>query len=276
MKTSITVLLSLLITCSVFSQSSFVVKKEGAGKPIIFLPGFVTPGSVWNETIKSLEGKYQSHVFTYAGFGGVPPIDTPWYSSIKRDLVTYIKKEKLSGIIIIGHSMGGTLAVDISAAIPGKIQKLILVDALPAMRDVMMPGVSADMIQYNSPYNNQTLQLSEEAFRKTATMMAGGMTADKKKSDTIINWIMRTDRKTYVYGYTDLLKLDLREDLKVIKAKTLILGATFPTKEVAKATFEKQYALLKNKQIQMAPDSKHFIMFDQPEWFYAQVNAFLK
>ena len=86
---------------------------------------------------------------------------------------------------------------------------------------------------------------------------------------------MRTDRKTYVYGYTDLLKLDLREDLKLIQAKTLILGATFPTKEVAKATFEKQYALLNNKQIKMAPDSKHFIMFDQPEWFYEQVNAFL-
>ena len=78
--------------------------------------------------------------------------------------------------------MGGTLAVDISAALPGKIQKLILVDALPAMRDLMMPGVSADMIQYNSPYNNQTLQLSEEDFRKNATMMAGGNDGRQGKS----------------------------------------------------------------------------------------------
>jgi pimeloyl-ACP methyl ester carboxylesterase len=107
-------------------------------------------------------------------------------------------------------------------------------------------------------------------------MMAGGMTADKEKLDTIINWIVRADRKTYVYGYTDLLKLDLREDLKKINAKTLILGATFPTKEVAKATLENQYTLLKNKRIEMANDSKHFIMFDQPAWFYAQVNTFLK
>jgi pimeloyl-ACP methyl ester carboxylesterase len=276
MKNLFTLLLLLLITCSVSGQSSFVVKKEGVGKPILFLPGFITPGTVWYETIENLERKYQNHIFTYAGFGGVAAIDTPWYPSIKRDIINYIKKEKLSNITIIGHSMGGTLAIDIAAVLPNKVQKIILVDALPAMRALMMPGVSADMIHYNSPYNNQILIQDEKAFRKNAVMMAGGMTADKEKSDTIINWIVRADRKTYVYGYTDLLKLDLREDLKRIKAKTLILGATFPTKEVAKTTFESQYAFLQNKRLEIAPHSKHFIMFDQPEWFYAQVNAFLR
>ncbi len=172
--------------------------------------------------------------------------------------------------------MGGTLAIDIAAALPNKIVKLVLVDALPSMRELMMPGVSLDKIQYYTPYNNQMLQMKEEAFKKNAVMMAEGMTSNKEKADTITNWIITTDRKTYVYGFTDLLKLDLREDLKKIKVKTIVLGATFPTKNIAKETFEKQYANLTNKRIEMAPDSKHFIMFDQPDWFYAQLNAFLK
>lgn len=58
-------------------------------------------------------------------------------------------------------------------------------------------------------------------------------------------------------------------------AKTLILGASFPSVEVAKSNYEKQYATLANKSIKMASNSKHFIMFDQPEWFYTTVNAFL-
>lgn len=271
--------LSILLIVTLLSHSqapSFTVTKIGNGKAVLFLPGFSTPASLWNETVKHLEGKKECYLFTYAGFGGVTPIDTPWYPTIKGDLIAYIKREKLSGLTIIGHSMGGTLAIDIAAALPGDVDKLILVDALPAMRELMMPGVSADQIQYNTPYNNQMLQLKEEAFRKSAAMMADGMTGNQEKKDTIIKWILATDRKTYVYGFTDLLKLDLRGDLSKIKAKTLILGATFPTKEVAKATFEKQYAQLKKKQLQMAPDSKHFIMFDQPEWFYSQVNNFLK
>ena len=271
--------LSILLIVTLLSHSqapSFTVTKIGNGKAVLFLPGFSTPASLWNETVKHLEGKKECYLFTYAGFGGVTPIDTPWYPTIKGDLIAYIKREKLSGLTIIGHSMGGTLAIDIAAALPADVDKLILVDALPAMRELMMPGVSADQIQYNTPYNNQMLQLKEEAFRKSAAMMAGGMTGNQEKKDTIIEWIVATDRETYVYGFTDLLKLDLRGDLSKIKAKTLILGATFPTKEVAKATFEKQYAQLKKKQLQMAPDSKHFIMFDQPEWFYSQVNNFLK
>jgi len=269
--------LCLSITLFAWSQNpSFTVQKSGKGKAVLLLPGFVTPGSVWQETVRQIPSKHQMHVFTYAGFGGTAPIDTPWYAAIKRDLLLYIKKEKLSHFIIIGHSMGGTLAMDIAATLPDKVDKLVLVDALPCMRDLMMPNVSADKILYNSPYNQQVLDMKAEAFQQMAAMMAGGMTARKDKADTIQQWILTADRNTYVYGYTDLLKLDLRPELARIQAKVMIIGATFPTKEVAKATMEKQFANLKSKEIIMAPDSRHFIMFDQPEWFYAQVNAFLK
>jgi pimeloyl-ACP methyl ester carboxylesterase len=72
-----------------------------------------------------------------------------------------------------------------------------------------------------------------------------------------------------------LLKLDLREALANVKAKTLILGASFPDEKVVTATFEKQYAKLPVRTLAIAPESKHFIMFDQPQWFYDQVNSFL-
>jgi pimeloyl-ACP methyl ester carboxylesterase len=277
MKKCTTLILFLFFSLLCLAQShSFVVEKRGAGKPILFLPGFATPGFVWNETVKKLEGKNESHLFTYAGFGGVAAIDTPWYSTIKTDLIAYIKKEGLSRITIIGHSMGGTLAMDIAAALPDKVEKLVLVDALPNIRELILPGVSADQIQYNSPYNKNMLEMKEEPFQQIAKMMASGMTGNAEKKDTILKWILAAERKTYVYGYTDLLKLDLREDLSFIRAKILILGATFPTKEVARNTLEKQYANLKEKQINMAPDSKHFIMFDQPDWFYDQVKTFLQ
>jgi pimeloyl-ACP methyl ester carboxylesterase len=77
------------------------------------------------------------------------------------------------------------------------------------------------------------------------------------------------------HGYTDLLKLDLRDTLSEIKCETLIIGASFPYKEVAQENFEKQYEKLPNKVIKMASNSKHFIMYDQPEWFYNTLNNFL-
>jgi pimeloyl-ACP methyl ester carboxylesterase len=258
------------------SQSSAIrVQKSGKGAPIIFMPGFITPGSVWDETIKNLNGKYESHQVSYAGFNGIAPIPMPWYDAIKKELVSYIKTNKLTNVKLIGHSMGGNLATDIAAELGSTIDHVIIVDALACMRDVMMPGVPAEAFQYESPYNKKLLESSAEEFQKNATMMAEGMTNNKEKQQLLKSWILEADRKTYVYGYTDLLKLDLRPVLASIKAPVLILGAPFPSKEVVVPNYEKQYATLANKKIEIAPDSRHFIMFDQPQWLYSQVNTFL-
>jgi pimeloyl-ACP methyl ester carboxylesterase len=143
------------------------------------------------------------------------------------------------------------------------------------MRELMMPGLPASQIQYNNPYSNQQLKMGDEAFRQVAQMMASNMTNMAAKVDTLAQWMIDADRKTYVYGYTDLLKLDLRPLLEQVKAETLILGASFPNAGQAKETFDKQYVKLNNKIIELAPDSKHFVMLDQPLWFYERVNAFM-
>lgn len=275
MKKSISITI-LFLSIQIGIAQNKAIKSEviGKGKPVLFLPGFTTPGSIWKETIKHLDVKKEAHLISYAGFNGIKPIEMPWYSSIKKEIINYIKKNKFQELEIIGHSMGGTLATDIAAEFPNIVKKIILVDALPCMREVMMPGVSAKSIQYESPYNNQMLTMNAVQFKGMANMMSTNMTNNKDKIKTLTNWILEADRKTYVYGYTDLLKLDVRPKLSKIKAKALVLAA--PTYgAIGKENMEKQYANLANKKIEMAPSGKHFIMFDQPEWFYKKVNAFL-
>lgn len=251
------------------------VEKKGRGATVLFLPGFTSPGSVWNETIRHLPGM-ENHVVSYAGFNGIPPVDTPWYPRLRQELLTYIEQQKLDNLTLIGHSMGGNLAVDIAAALPDRVTKLVLVDAIPCMRALMMPNVPASQITYESPYNKQMLAMPEEQFTKMAQTMAANMTNSKAMADTLARWTLEAHRPTYVYGYTDLLKLDLREVLSSVKAEVLILGASFPDEKVVLENFQKQYAGLPAKTIQIAPASKHFIMFDQPNWLYEKVAAFLK
>lgn len=290
MKKSIRIIILLIITMSTTTsygtnnyQNESETKKSspihietiGEGKPILYLPGFTTPGSIWKETIENINLERESHLISYAGFNGNAPIEMPWYDSIKKSIIKYLTDNELNEIIIIGHSMGGNLAVDIAAELPNRISKIVIVDALPCMRELMMPNVPAESIQYENPYNTQLLEMDDEQFKNMASMMAENMTFNTDKIDTLSNWIYEADRKTWVYGYTDLLKLDLRETLSKVKCETLIVGASFPNKEVAKENFEKQYKKLPNKIIKMASDSKHFIMYDQPTWFYNTLNIFL-
>lgn len=272
------ILSALLILMAVQLQAqnpAVKIERTGKGTPIIFLPGFITPGSVWSETVKNLKGNHEAFLVSYAGFNGNAPIPMPWYATIKKELVDYIKTNKLTNIKLIGHSMGGNLAVDVAAEVGSAVDRIIIVDALACMRELMMPGVPAEALQYESPYNKQTLAMDDTAFAQNATMMGQGMTTVPEKQALIKSWIMEADRTTYVYGYTDLLKLDLRPALATIKVPVLILGAPFPSKEVVIPNYEKQYANLTNKTLEIAPGGRHFIMFDQPDWFYNQINAFL-
>ena len=266
-----------LLSFTIASAQSSAIKVEvsGSGDPILFLPGFTNPGSIFKETAAHLTTQGQNHFVSYAGFNNIPSIAMPWYDTLKEELISYVQSNDLQNVTLVAHSMGGNLAVDLAAALPDQISSMILIDALPCMRAVMMPGVTADKLQYDSPYNNQMLAMDVEQFKQSVSFMANNMTNDKEKVQTLVDWMLQADRKTYVYGYTDLLKLDLRQQLANITAKTLILGATFPTLEMAKATLQNQYDELSNKTITMIPDSKHFIMFDQPELMYDHINTFL-
>jgi pimeloyl-ACP methyl ester carboxylesterase len=273
------IILSLLLISNIVLASAqnnaIEVTKTGKGAPVLFLPGFTCPGTVWNDCIQQLKGKYSVHIVSYAGFDGVAPIKFPWYSAIKEQLITYIKNNKLRNITVIGHSMGGTLGMDIAASLPAEVKKLLVVDGLPCMRDLMMPGMTADQFQYDNSYNKQQLKMDAAAFAKNVGYFANSMTNNTAKKDTLKQWMIRADRETYVYGYTDLLKLDLRPDLKNIKAKVLVLAASFPDTAAVQKTLESQFANLSAKTLTIAPDSKHFIFFDQPTWFYTQMNNFI-
>lgn len=258
-----------------YQPEPFKVETIGQGKPILFLPGFTASGSVWKETVEHLAVERKSYLFSYAGFNGNEPIEMPWYETIKNGLIDYINQNELTDIVIIGHSMGGNLAVDIAAEFPDRVSKIIIVDALPFMKDVMMPNVPIEMLNYDTPYNQQTIAMPDADFANMATMMASNMATDKESQETLKKWIVEADRKTWAYGYTDLLKLDLRPKLTNISCETLIIGASFPDVNVAKANYEKQYANLSEKKLIMASDSKHFVMLDEPEWFYKTVNDFL-
>jgi pimeloyl-ACP methyl ester carboxylesterase len=277
MKTlKVTLFLSLVLFAPyIFAQSAVQVESRGKGRPVLFLPGFATPGSVWNSTIDALKFKGRYHVVSYAGFDGFEAIGTPWYDVIRKELSEFIEKNKLSNLTIVGHSMGGNLALDLAAELPDHVTGLVLVDAIPCMRELMMPGVPAESLQYKSPYNDRLINMSSEDFRNYVGNMAKNMTNDSEKVEQITQWAMEADRETYVYGYTDLLKLDLRDKLNQIKVSTLILGASFPEPAMVKSNFESQYANLQQKTIALAADSKHFIMFDQPEWLYAQIDQYL-
>ncbi len=278
MKTFKNLLFSLLMASALLVNAQefpFQVQVSGTGKPILFFPGFTCPGEVWEDTVAELSKNYECHVFTFAGFGTVPAIEKPWLPKIKEGVLEYIIANKLNAPTLVGHSLGGALALWM-AADGNSYKELIIVDALPSTGALMMPDFKSEYMVYDAPYNKQLLEMDEAGFKSMALQMASGMTVNKEKQSKIMEWMISADRETYVYGYTDLLKLDLREDISKIDVPVTILAATNPYGlEMAKSTYETQYKNLKDYTIRFADNAAHFIMYDRPTWFLNNLQSTL-
>lgn len=279
MKTIKYLLFGLLIF-SAFSitaqHNSFEVEVTGKGEPILLFPGFTCTGEVWDATVLELSKGYECHVFTFAGFGDVAAIKKPWLPKIKESVIKYILENKLENAILLGHSLGGALALWMATE-SETYKELILVDALPSTGALMMPDYKSEYMLYDSPSNKQLLAMNDTDFEAMIVQMASGMTKEKTNQQKIQNWMIQADRETYVYGYTDLLKLDLREDLAKINSPVTILAATEPYGlEMAKSTYDLQYKALAEYTIEFANGSSHFIMYDQSQWFIENLKIALK
>lgn len=271
--------LLLAIVCITFINGSaqdypFKVEVKGKGDPVLLFPGFTCTGEVWKQAVEEISKNYECHIFTLAGFGDVKPIEKPWLPKIKEEIERYIANTKLRNVTVIGHSLGGTLGLWLAASSNSDIKKLIVVDALASMGALMIPNYKSETIVYDNPYNKQLLEMDSDKFKEMAKQMAVSMTSAKEKQQQLEDWIVATDRKTYVYGYTDLLKLDLRDDIGKISIPVTILAATEPYgKEAAKKNYTEQYKNLKEYNLLFADGSAHFVMYDKPDWFLSQIKT---
>ena len=173
--------------------------------------------------------------------------------------------------------MGGTLGLWLASDNPDLFSKLIIIDALPAMGALMIPDYDSQNIQYDTPYNQKMLTMDDAAFETMATQMAAEMTQNTEKRQQLTDWIIKADRETFVYGYTDLLKLDLRSALSKIKIPVTILVATEPYgQDMVEKNYGEQYQNLDDYSVCIAEGSSHFIMYDKPDWFLSQIKSALK
>ena len=258
-----------------FSQQAIQVKTQGDGQHILFLPGFANFSDVWTETVENINGSYQFHLVDYAGFNGLEPISRPWLPEVQKALVEYIEANNLKEVTIIGHSLGGTLALYLAAELQDYVKEIIVVDGLPNTSKLMFPNQEAGSFSYENPYAKSQLEMPKAGFEQMIAQQLNMMCKNKDKHALIKEWMMNTDRATYVYGYIDYLNFDATPYLKNITCKVTLFAATSYGKAQSQKVYESQYEELIKYDILFAEDAAHYIMYDQSDWFHTEINKIL-
>lgn len=280
MKTFNTIILLIIFSFSTaLGQSkAFEVKVYGKGKPVILIPGYSCSGEVWKETVDQLKNNYECHVITLAGYAGVAPIESPILETVKNAIIHYAKVKNLRKPALIGHSLGAFLSLWVSSE-SQLFGKIIAVDGVPFISAMYNPEITADSMK-NSPHMQPEAvvknfkNLPEEGFIENTTNAMMYQVSDSVRARQIAEWQYKSDRRSLGLTLVEISTTDLRDNLQNIQQETLVLGSIYGTKQQSEKILNEQYYNLPNKTIKIA-DSKHFIMYDQPEWFYNEIKTFL-
>jgi pimeloyl-ACP methyl ester carboxylesterase len=224
-------------------------------------------------------------VLSLAGFGGTPaqPTDGPMLEAVREELATYITKHDLNQPTIVGHSLGGFLALDLAVHHPELTGKLVIVDSLPFIYGIMQPGATvADAKQAAKATASAFSQMNPDTYAKMIRNGPNGstMAASENDIDRIIDWGLASDGASVAKALGELYSADLRSELSKVGSPTLVLAAwigyaPYTNHDSAAQTYRQQYAGLNNVQIEITDTARHFIMLDEPEWMFARIETFL-
>jgi pimeloyl-ACP methyl ester carboxylesterase len=260
-------------------------KKTGSrGRPLILIPGLASGGWVWQETVRAFSRDHAVYVLTLPGFDGRPAAPANAFASARGAVVKLVEQKRLDKPVIVGHSLGATLALAVAEDRPAQIGGIVAIDGLP-----VMPGTDALPPPERSRYAqgmkarmagmNPTLFASQQqAYMRTIGAV------DMGKADDIALLTGRSDPASVGQYAADVLELDLRPGLKNIQAPVLVIapffepdGAQQGLNADAKADYYRSLmtGTPKVEVVTVAP-ARHFAMIDQPQQVNDAIRKYLQ
>jgi pimeloyl-ACP methyl ester carboxylesterase len=267
-----------------FESGRFHVRIDGPEHPvgdIILIPGLTSSPEIWDGLTEQLKGRYRVHRVHVQGFAGAPAEDNatgPVAAPVAEDLARYIAEQRLNKPVVIGHSMGGTIAMMLAARHPDSVGKLMVVDMVPFM-GAMFGGQTAESV---TPIADQMYAGmsggTREAYNTAATASINGMIKTEALRAGPIRDMETSDQQVAASSFRELIITDLRPEVSRITAPTEVLYVVFngQTPEFTDAVYRMSFANLPGAELKRIDNSAHFIMLDQPAAFAAEVNAFLE
>lgn len=248
-------------------------KIEGEGKPFLILHGFLGMSDNWKTLSAQFEQLgFQMHLLDMRNHGKSFHSDAFSYEVMVQDVKAYIDFHQLENITLLGHSMGGKIAMLFATLYPDNIENLIIADIGP---------------KYYAPHHQSILAaLNAVDFSKQPS---------RAEVDEIISTYI-SDFGTKQFLLKNLYwvtpgQLGFRFNLKVFNEKISEIGVALPIENtyfkctlflrggtsdyILDSDFETIYYHFPEAQIVTIPNAGHWLHAENPMAFYYEVENFL-
>lgn len=258
-------------------------RKFGHGKPLIILHGLYGSSDNWITIAKQLESNYQVIIPDQRNHGHSPNSDEHTYRHMVSDLLELTQNLKLESFYLMGHSMGGRVAMLFQSLLPLMVEKLIVVDVAPW-------SYSPEDEWFRSAYaEHMRIILALKALRPEE--VASRIEADKVLQQNYLaqrlrNFLLKNLKRKHG-GFEWSINLNALEN----NLEHLLLGVEVDKNSASGADVlfirgensnyiptyqaERLSEVYPKCQVVSIPDAGHWVHAEKPQMFISAVKSFL-
>lgn len=265
--------------------SETISGKRGAPAPVVLVPGLLSPAAAWADVRPALEQTHEVRSLTLAGMAGEPARawEGNYVEAQGRAIAAHLRAAGVRNAAVIGHSLGGGVALAAALAGPDVIGKVVIVDSVPFTAAWLSGGQVQTEAQAEAMAGALQAQMGTGAWAAAVQRNEAGyaiQSRDPAFYPKISEWALASDQQTAARAAGDLLRLDLRARLRAMQQPTLVLmgyeqGFTPAPRELWLAAAKLQYASAPKVEVRVIEPSRHWVQHDQPEALLAAVKPFL-
>ncbi|AKQ46866.1 alpha/beta hydrolase [Rufibacter radiotolerans] len=249
-------------------------KTLGQGQPLLILHGLFGTLDNWQTLGKQFSENFQVFLIDLRNHGRSPHSDEFSYQLMSDDLLEFIQQHQLKEALIIGHSMGGKVAMNFALQHPDQLSKLLVADIAPKH----YPPHHDDIIAGFRSIDLNAIQSRQDADTKLAEMVP-----DLGTRMFLLKNLYRKEDNTFGWRLNlDAIEKNLDQVLSTIESTTpftkpvlFLRGANSryikPDQDLAPIK-----ALFPAAEIKTIENAGHWLHAEQPEEFYRIAMEFLQ
>jgi pimeloyl-ACP methyl ester carboxylesterase len=244
-------------------------RQRGKGKPIIFIHGFPMHQAVWDDFGEKFIDKYTVISIDLPGFGKSEPLSENFsLEDVADEVIEFVLAHGLADSVLIGHSLGGYVALYMLEKRPDLFSKLILFHSTTA----------ADTDERKASRNKVIEVVKKKGAIAFTTNFIQPLFADPEHEDIErVRQIAATTSAETVIGYTKAMR-DRRDQLKTLisfKKPTLFLGGE-KDQGISVESLTEQANATQKAQIHILQNVAHMGMFESAVEAASRIKEFLE
>jgi pimeloyl-ACP methyl ester carboxylesterase len=253
------------ITTEQLGQVNLHVVKEGQGRPLVFIHGWAASSQFWKHQISFFSQTNQVIAYDLRGHGDSDKPEKGYrVSDHVQDLKALVAKYQISDPVLVGHSLGGMIALQYTLDHSTKPHALVLVGTSP--RPV---GSRKRSIQFS--FLRFMIWLSRKRASKFTEKELFAPNVDPELVEWVNGESMRTPTNVILQILQDVKHFDVISRLSEITVPTLIINGEFD-RAVEPTIGAQMQQLLPQARIQVVSGAGHNCMLEE----YSQFNLILQ